>query len=97
LPILVAAMGKVPTGWPINSTNAHAAYAQISDHVTAIPGLPAAARVGMLELAQEQQRERWLATENFYALMSYNPRVYYATAVYRLSRAIADRYRQPQP
>lgn len=97
LPVLVAALGDAPPDWPVNSTRPHAEYAQISRFVTAIPGLPASTRVGLLELSAGAQNERWLATDNFYALMAYNPRVFYATAVYRLSRAIADRYRQPQP
>lgn len=96
LPVLVSAMGSVPEDWPRNTKQPTGEYAQISQHVTAIPGLPASARVGLLQLEGEQHTELWLATDNFYALMSYNPRIYYATAVYRLSRAIADRYRQPQ-
>jgi membrane-bound lytic murein transglycosylase B len=39
-----------------------------------------------------EQYEYWLAYNNFYAIMSYNPRVSYAMAVYQLSEAIKDEY-----
>lgn len=38
----------------------------------------------------DDQYEYWLAHHNFYAIMSYNPRVAYAMAVYQLSLAIKD-------
>lgn len=51
--------------------------------------LPADAEVGIVELALDDGgREYWLAFPNFYAVMSYNPRVFYAMAVTQLAQRI---------
>lgn len=44
--------------------------------------------VGILELQGPHGPEYWVAFTNFYAIMSYNPRVKYAMAVYQLSQSI---------
>lgn len=44
--------------------------------------------VGLLELEGRKAPEYWVALDNFYAIMSYNPRVKYAMAVYQLSQAV---------
>ena len=44
--------------------------------------------VGIIELKTTGASSYWLALPNFYSIMSYNPRAYYAMAVYQLSQAI---------
>lgn len=43
---------------------------------------------GLLELRRPAGPEHWLALPNFYAVMSYNPRVFYAMAVTELAAAL---------
>lgn len=43
---------------------------------------------GLLELRRPQGPEYWLALPNFYSVMSYNPRVFYAMAVTELAAAL---------
>ncbi len=57
--------------------------------------LPATQNVGLIALDHGAHQEFWLALPNFYSIMSYNPRVYYAMAVFQLSEAIAAAVRQP--
>ncbi len=51
--------------------------------------LPAEMRVGLLELeldpAAGASKEYWIALPNFYSVMTYNPRVYYAMTVSQLA------------
>lgn len=51
--------------------------------------LPPATPVGLLELTLDEGKEYWLGLHNFYSVMSYNPRVYYAMTVSRLAQEIA--------
>ncbi|MEM7468812.1 MAG: lytic murein transglycosylase, partial [Pseudomonadota bacterium] len=44
----------------------------------------------LFTLQGSQETEYWVALQNFYAIMKYNPRTKYAMAVYQLSRAIAQ-------
>lgn len=43
---------------------------------------------GALELTLDQGSEWWIGLPNFYAIQTYNPRVYYAMAVTQLAQAI---------
>lgn len=90
MPVLVAAVGQADADWPRNPKQPSHSYGQMSAQLTAIPGIPSTAPVGLIELDNVPGVERWFGLQNFYNLMAYNPRVYYAMAVYRLSRAIAD-------
>ncbi|HUS24014.1 MAG TPA: lytic murein transglycosylase [Candidatus Binatia bacterium] len=55
---------------------------------TEVP-LPTPTPVGLLDLSLADGRhEYWLALNNFYSVMSYNPRVYYAMAVAELMREL---------
>lgn len=47
--------------------------------------LPADLPAGLVELRRPQGPEYWLALPNFYSVMSYNPRVFYAMAVTQLA------------
>jgi len=47
--------------------------------------LPPDMPVGLVELDLDQGKEYWLGFNNFYAIMSYNPRIYYAMTVTQLA------------
>lgn len=51
--------------------------------------LPASTRVGVVQLTLDDGVEYWLGLHNFYSVMSYNPRVYYAMTVSLLAREMA--------
>jgi membrane-bound lytic murein transglycosylase B len=52
--------------------------------------LPRDTLVGLIELPLDDgSREYWLAFPNFYSVMTYNPRIFYAMAVTQLSQRIA--------
>ena len=53
--------------------------------VVAAVDLPADTPAGLLELRRPDGMEYWLALPNFYAVLSYNPRVFYAMAVTQLA------------
>ncbi|MGH8528451.1 MAG: lytic murein transglycosylase B [Nevskiales bacterium] len=46
--------------------------------------------VGLIELEGREALEYWVALNNFYVIMSYNPRAKYAMAVYQLSQGIRE-------
>lgn len=50
-----------------------------------------------LVLALDEGSEHWIGFRNFYALMSYNPRVFYAMSVWQLAQAIAVAAAEPPP
>lgn len=51
--------------------------------------LPAGTQVGVVDLLLDgDEHEYWLVFPNFYAVMSYNPRVFYAMAVTQLAQRI---------
>ena len=50
-------------------------------------------RVSLIAFDTDEGPEYWVARDNFYAIMRYNPRTKYAMAVYQLSEAIRQRYR----
>jgi membrane-bound lytic murein transglycosylase B len=102
LPLVVpAALDDDPgSGWPLNArTLTH----RLGDflRVGVRPGiaLPPDTPVGLLELTlqlePEPKKEYWLGLSNFYAVMSYNPRVYYAMAVTQLAEELQRA--QPKP
>lgn len=47
--------------------------------------------VGLLELQGKSGREYWVAYDNFFVIMSYNPRTMYAMSVFQLSEEIRAR------
>lgn len=52
--------------------------------------LPPETPVGVIELRLDDGFEYWLGLHNFYSVMSYNPRVYYAMTVGLLAREMAQ-------
>lgn len=94
MPMVVAAsLAKPPAaGWPLNAKiQTHVVGDFLSVGVTPSVTLPSDTPVGLLELTLEGEpapREYWLGLPNFYSVMSYNPRVYYAMAVVQLAEAL---------
>ncbi len=89
-PVVVAAIGTPDSTFPLNPTRPKSRYADFSAHMTAIPAIPISEPAALLAFTGSDTTEYWFGLTNFYNLMAYNPRVYYAMAVYRLARAIAD-------
>jgi membrane-bound lytic murein transglycosylase B len=54
-----------------------------------LQALPAELPAGLVQLDRRGGPEYWIALPNFYAVMSYNPRVYYAMSVAQLADALA--------
>jgi membrane-bound lytic murein transglycosylase B len=94
VPLIVPASLDGPPGkdWPLNAkTQTHV----VGDflRVGLRPGvpLPPDTPIGLLELSLSGGKEYWLGLNNFYAVMSYNPRVYYAMAVTQLAQELQQR------
>ena len=93
MPLMVPVkLRKAGADWPRNGkaqTHRVADFllAGVKPAVALPPDLPA----GLVELtlsAEPQEFEYWLGLPNFYSVMSYNPRVYYAMAVSQLAEAL---------
>jgi membrane-bound lytic murein transglycosylase B len=94
LPLMVPATLRRPPGgdWPRNGKQqthlvADFLKAGVRPNVT----LPADTPVGLVELAlsaEPAEYEYWLGLPNFYSVMAYNPRVYYAMAVSQLAQEL---------
>ncbi|MBI2383918.1 MAG: lytic murein transglycosylase B [Gammaproteobacteria bacterium] len=54
--------------------------------------LPPETPVGLIELSLTGGQEFWLGLPNFYGVMSYNPRVFYAMAVTQLAQALQQNW-----
>jgi membrane-bound lytic murein transglycosylase B len=52
------------------------------------------AKVSLIALETNNGDEHWVARDNFFAIMRYNPRTKYAMAVFQLSEAILAAYRK---
>lgn len=50
-------------------------------------------KVSLIDFETDDGREYWVARDNFYAIMRYNPRTKYAMAVYQLAEAVRAAYR----
>ena len=59
--------------------------------------LPPELRVGLVELPLDNGVEYWLALHNFYTVMTYNPRTFYAMAVTQLAQRIQQAAEAPPP
>ncbi|HUR42216.1 MAG TPA: lytic murein transglycosylase [Verrucomicrobiae bacterium] len=95
LPLIVpVALGDAPgSGWPLNAKAlTHRAGDYFRVGVKPVIGIPPETPVGLLELSLTATqpdgplgKEYWFGLNNFYSVMSYNPRVYYAMAVTQLA------------
>ena len=82
LPADLPRNGKAPT-----HTVAQLAAAGVKPWIVLPPEQPA----GLIELPLEDgSHEYWIALPNFYSVMTYNPRTFYAMAVSLLAQRIAD-------
>ncbi len=92
LPLMVPAeFDDTPAAdWPVNAkTQTHRVGDFERVGVKPVVALPADTPVGLLELTlsvEPAQKEYWLGLPNFYSVMAYNPRVYYAMAVAQLAQ-----------
>lgn len=97
LPLVVpAALDDPPDpDWPLNSRiQTHRLGDFMRVGAKPLIALPPDTPVGLLELTLQGEpagKEYWFGLNNFYAVMSYNPRVYYAMAVTQLAAALAAR------
>jgi membrane-bound lytic murein transglycosylase B len=91
-PLMVRATleAGVPAGVGVNQKKPTHAYAQLRElGIKAQVDLPHDEAVGLLELPSASgTREYWLGLHNFFAVMTYNPRVFYAMSVTQLADAL---------
>lgn len=82
----------LPEDMPVNQKDTTTTVGQLTAYGITVsgPGLENDTPVGLLQLEGTQGTEYWVAFHNFYVIMSYNPRVKYAMAVYQLSQAIRE-------
>lgn len=90
-PLMVRAKltAELPSIIELNGHKTAYTVAQLAQEgvVSEIP-LPPDTRVGLIELPLDEGKEYWLAMHNFYTVMTYNPRTFYAMAVSQLSQRI---------
>ncbi len=80
----------LPAGFTVNVARTTHTVAELAAMgIRATVDLPPGTRVGLIELQLDQGREYWLGLNNFYSVMSYNPRVYYAMTVSLLAQEMA--------
>lgn len=83
---------KPGEGWLLNpKTVTHRLADYLGAGVTPRISLPPDTPVGLLALTlsgEPERQEYWLGLANFYSVMSYNPRVYYAMAVTQLAEEL---------
>lgn len=95
LPLMVPASfgGKPAADWPLNAkAQTHLVGDFLKVGVKPAVALPPDTPAGLLELTlshEPPQKEYWLGLPNFYSVMSYNPRVYYAMAVSQLAQELS--------
>lgn len=99
-PLLVRATATraLPQDLAVNQRQPDLRFADLADlGIASEVTLPADFPVGILKLPLDDgSDEVWIALHNFYAVMTYNPRVFYAMAVARLAAAItAEAYAAP--
>lgn len=82
--------GRLPEDTPVNQrTTTHTAGQLAALGLRAEVDLPAQTPVGLIALPLDDgSTEYWIGLANFYAIMTYNPRVFYAMAVAQLAQAI---------
>ena len=80
---------KLPQKFLLNQKSAQYSWAELSPFISGLKTrLEASQAVGIIRLDTANEPEYWLALPNFYVIMSYNPRPYYAMAVFQLSQAL---------
>lgn len=89
----VAALARVADGaaldgLAVNPKNPADTVGGLAQRGVATAGLALGMPAGLLRMDLDGGAEYWLGLHNFYAVMSYNPRVYYAMAVAQLAEAL---------
>ena len=91
LPLAVPASLKSKPGsdWPLNGKG-QTHYVADFERVGVSPAvaLPPDTPAGLLDLTLKNGHEYWIGLHNFYSVMTYNPRVYYAMAVTQLAEQL---------
>ena len=86
----------LPPGMELNGSDAAYTVAELMDAgIVPETALPRRTRVGIIELPLDDGKEYWLALHNFYTVMTYNPRTFYAMAVTQLSLRLAEQMEAP--
>ncbi len=91
-PLIVAAslVRSLPDDFPRNAKAATQTVAELrAAGIEPAIRLPATAPAGLIELRRGDRFEYWIALSNFYAIETYNPRVFYAMAVTQLANELA--------
>ncbi|MGJ8668719.1 MAG: lytic murein transglycosylase B [Oceanococcus sp.] len=79
----------LPEKFLSNQKTASYSWAALAPYVDGLETrLLADQAVGIIKLDTGASPEYWLALPNFYVIMSYNPRAFYAMAVFQLSQAL---------
>lgn len=97
-PLIVRAQlaGPLPSKIELNGHSTAYTIAELAGYgITPGTPLPPDTRVGLIELPLDEGKEYWLALHNFYTVMTYNPRTFYAMAVTQLAQRIAERMETP--
>lgn len=92
VPLMVPAdiIGAVPDDLPINRKHATTTVAAlVKAGISPTDPLSGDLAAGLVRLDGTHGPQDWIALHNFYAVMSYNPRIFYAMAVAQLAEALA--------
>ena len=95
LPLMVAAKLRHKPGadWPLNGkAQTHLIADFLKAGVKPAVELPPDTPAGLVELVlsvEPDEKEYWIGLPNFYSVMAYNPRVYYAMAVSQLAQELS--------
>lgn len=82
--------GTLPPDVAINQQHATTTVAELEhDGVKSSLPLPGNLSVGVVRLDGSHGPQNWITLHNFYSIMSYNPRIFYAMAVSQLAAALA--------
>ncbi len=81
--------GTLPQSLAINQKHATTTVADLEhDGVTPAVSLPGKLRAGLVRLDGSHGPQDWITLHNFYAVMAYNPRIFYAMSVAQLAAAL---------
>lgn len=91
MPVMTPAhiTGTLSSGVAINQKHATTTVAALEhDGVTSSLPLAGNLSVGLVRLDGSRGPQNWITLHNFYSIMSYNPRIFYAMAVSQLAAAL---------
>lgn len=91
MPMMVSARvpEPLPDGLHVNPKRTDTTVAALrAAGVRPAHALPGDLKAGLVRLDGSHGPQDWIALNNFYAIMSYNPRIFYAMAVAQLAEAL---------